>query len=285
MKSHLAFLVAIALVASPLGGRAAEEVPPGFTPIANASVVYGDGVTQSLVYQDEQGVKWQTVVPGMNVRCPESPSVYWIGADGKRYVYPMEYVFTTRYHVSSQKVVWLPCETLDVFAFGGRMPLRAGSLMKTELNPKVYVVMADQTIRPIPDEETAQALFGGHWASLVFDLPETFFTDYVVGEELSPTDLPDGLLGQGGDGTPAISWRGEWRQLDWSTALSLRFNDVGGRYFAGTDVVKAQLLKKSSSDLIPMAEVPGQASRMIGNPWAEPVAEQPPFPVVYGNVY
>jgi hypothetical protein len=283
MKSLHALVVVLAMAVSPLNVWADDGVPEGWTPIANASVLYGDNAHQALIYQDGEANRWQTVVPGTNVRCPESPSVYWIGGDGQRYVYPMEYVFTSRYHPSAQKVVWLPCSTLDLFPFGGRMPLRAGSLVKTQLNPKVYVVMGDQELRAIPDEETALALFGERWAQLVFDLPETFFTDYTVGEELTVRNIPDGLLGQSADGTPAVSWKGEWRQIDWNSALVLRFHDTGSRYHAVTDQVKSQLVKQEGDLPSTVLDVPGLLSRVIGNPWSEVVAEE--FPVVYGNVY
>lgn len=122
-------------------------------------------------------------------------SVYYLGADGKRYVFPNEATYFSWYgDFSSVKTI--PQSELESYPLGKNVTMRPGTkLVKITTNPKVYAVEPDGVLRPIPDEATALALYGENWNKKIVDVPDAFFTNYTISSEAVADDAyPEGTL-------------------------------------------------------------------------------------------
>lgn len=136
------------------------------------------------------------------------PAVYYLAADGKRYTFPNDKIYRSWYSDFSGVQVISDAE-LASYYIGGNVKYRAGTrLVKITTDPRVYAVEPTGTLRHIPDEATAIALYGANWAQMVDDLPDAFFAppNYNIGTAL-PTGgatLPSGYLATDGSTTYLI---------------------------------------------------------------------------------
>ena len=121
-------------------------------------------------------------------------SVYYLGADGKRYVFPNEQTYFSWYSDWSG-VVTIPQSELETYPLAANVTIRPGTkLVKITTNPTVYSVEANGTLRSIVSESNAAALWGANWAKRVVDVPDSFFTNYTVGTALTAGAYPAGSL-------------------------------------------------------------------------------------------
>lgn len=122
-------------------------------------------------------------------------SVYYLGADSKRYVFPNETTYNSWYSDFST-VKTISQSELESYSLGSNVTVRPGTrLVKITTNPKVYAVEAGGILKGIPDEATAKTLYGDDWAKRVSDVPDAFFTNYTVSSEaISATAYPTGTL-------------------------------------------------------------------------------------------
>lgn len=122
-------------------------------------------------------------------------SVYYLGGDGKRYVFPNEQTYFSWYSDFSS-VVTIPQSELESYSLGANVTIRPGTkLVKITTDPKVYAVESDGKLKHISDEATAIALYGANWAKKVVDVPDAFFTNYTVASgQVSSTAYPEGSL-------------------------------------------------------------------------------------------
>jgi len=126
-------------------------------------------------------------------------SVYYLGADGKRYVFPNESTYFSWYSDFSG-VVTISQSELESYNLGKNVTMRPGtSLVKITTNPNVYAVTPGGDLLLIPSEEVAMALYGEAWASRVVDIADSFFTNYEIASgEASADMLPAGSLAKFG---------------------------------------------------------------------------------------
>ncbi|MDD5031777.1 MAG: hypothetical protein PHR36_01895 [Patescibacteria group bacterium] len=122
-------------------------------------------------------------------------SVYYLGADGKRYVFPNEQTYFSWYSDFSG-VVTIPQSELESYSLGANVTMRPGTkLVKITTNPKVYAVEPNGTLKWVPSEAVAVALYGADWAKRVVDVSDAFFTNYTVSAtNVSATAYPAGSL-------------------------------------------------------------------------------------------
>src|SRR3989339_832374 len=124
-------------------------------------------------------------------------AVYYIGNDGKKYVFPDMKTYFTWYE-NFDAVVKVSVTELDLYTNGGAVTVRPGTkLVKTSDTAKVFAIEPGGVARHIPTAEIASALFGANWASRVVDLIPGFFSNYPEGTALSTT-LPTGTLAKDG---------------------------------------------------------------------------------------
>ncbi len=127
-------------------------------------------------------------------------SIYYLAADGKRYVFPNEQTYFSWYSDFSS-VVTIPQSELESYPLGKNVTIRPGTkLVKITTDPKVYAVEPGGDLVWVPDETTASTLYGANWAQRVVDVSDSFFTNYnVIDEEVSATAYPEGSLVKFGD--------------------------------------------------------------------------------------
>jgi len=149
-------------------------------------------LAMSVVAVPEVGA---TASAGDLIKMDGLSSVYYLGADGKRYVFPNEQTYFSWYSDFSG-VVTIPQSELEGYPLGANVTVRPGTkLVKITTNPKVYAVEADGTLVGVPSEAVALALYGETWASRVIDVPDAFFTNYTVSSsEVSADAYPQGSL-------------------------------------------------------------------------------------------
>jgi hypothetical protein len=117
---------------------------------------------------------------GSLIKGMTSSSVYYL-ADGKRYAFPNESVFFTWYGDFSS-VMTVSDTELASYQLAGNVTYRPGSrLVKIQTDPKVYAVSRYGILRWVNSEYMAALLYGQNWNTNVDDIPDTFFTNYLVG--------------------------------------------------------------------------------------------------------
>ena len=131
---------------------------------------------------------------GSLLKVQGSAAVYYIGPDGKKYVFPDGKTYNTWFDNFSQ-VKEVSLSDLDKYPDGGAMPVKGGvKLITHQDTAKVYAVEPGGILRHIPSEAKAKELFGDDWYTRVVDvLPGFFATSYQLGDELSNT-LPNGYV-------------------------------------------------------------------------------------------
>lgn len=121
-------------------------------------------------------------------------TVYYLGQDNKRYVFPNDKTYLSWFDTFSY-VKQISDEELMKYSLGGNVTYKPGSrLIKIETSPQVYVVTRGGVRRAIASEEVAVQLYGQDWKTRVDDMPDSFFTNYTDGptimsrNDFSPTD-------------------------------------------------------------------------------------------------
>jgi hypothetical protein len=154
-------------------------------------------LSMSVVVAPEAGAAAQA---GDLIKMDGLSSVYYLAADGKRYVFPNEKTYFSWYSDFSG-VVTIPQAELETYPLGANVTVRPGTkLIKITTDPKVYAVETDGMLKHVPDEATAQTLWGADWANRVVDIADAFFTNYTVtGEEVMADAYPTGSLVQFGE--------------------------------------------------------------------------------------
>ncbi len=121
-------------------------------------------------------------------------SVYYLGSDGKRYVFPNESTYMSWYS-NFDGVVTIPASELQSYPLGGNVTMRAGTkLVKITTDPSVYAVEPNGVLRKIQSEAQAAVLFGSNWNKRVVDVSDAFFTNYTIGSALANGATPAGSL-------------------------------------------------------------------------------------------
>ena len=121
-------------------------------------------------------------------------AVYFLGNDGKRYVFPTSAVYFS-WHKDFSGVVTISSSELQSYPLGGNIAVRPGTkLVKITTDPSVYAVEANGTLRKIQSEADAIAIYGANWAKRVIDVPDAFFTNYTIGTPLTSGTVAAGTL-------------------------------------------------------------------------------------------
>ncbi|PJE75866.1 hypothetical protein COV04_02890 [Candidatus Uhrbacteria bacterium CG10_big_fil_rev_8_21_14_0_10_48_11] len=128
------------------------------------------------------------------IKMDGSTSVYYLGTDGLRYVFPNSKTYFTWYSDFSS-VVTVSQSEMQSYHIKGNITYRPGTrLVKITTDPHVYAVEPGGTLRWIENESIATTLYGSNWASLVDDVPDEFFVNYTLGSSISTNSYPTGSL-------------------------------------------------------------------------------------------
>lgn len=126
-----------------------------------------------------------TLGGGRLIKMSGSSTVYFLGANGRRYVFPNERVFRSWFPVTPA-VRTVSREEMARYPIGGNVTYRPGTRMvKIQTDPKIYAVSRDGLLRHVTSESVAKALYGPEWNTKIDDISEAFFVDYRVGPAVS----------------------------------------------------------------------------------------------------
>ncbi len=131
------------------------------------------------------GLLMSAVQPAGTLIKGSLPAVYYVGNDGKRYVFPNDKVYFSWYQDFSQ-VVTVTDSELASYVIGGNVTYRPGvRLVKIQSDPKVYAVSRGGVLRWITTEALAARLYGADWNKMIDDVPDSFFVNYTTGEPIA----------------------------------------------------------------------------------------------------
>ena len=155
------------------------------------------------------------------IKMAGNSSVYYLGSDGKRYVFPNSTTYFSWYPDFSG-VVTIPSAELQSYPLGGNVTMRPGTkLVKITTDPSVYAVEPNGTLRKIQSEAQAAALYGTNWNKRVVDVPDAFFTNYTVGAVLANGATPVGSLVKNASGADVYYYDGtNYRKVANEAALT-----------------------------------------------------------------
>lgn len=122
---------------------------------------------------------------GKIVKRAGETTLYYIGIDGNRYIFPNEKTYKS-WFVDFSDVEEVSDEELSEYPLVGNIRYRPGVLLiKIQTDPKVYAVSKNGVLRWIRNERLAKKLYGDFWSQLVEDVSAAFFTNYSVGEDIN----------------------------------------------------------------------------------------------------
>lgn len=160
------------------------------------------------------------------IKMAGNSSVYYLGADGKRYVFPNSETYFSWY-TDFSGVITIPASELQSYPLGANVTMRPGTkLVKITTDPSVYAVEPNGVLRKIQSEAQASALYGTNWSKRVVDVADAFFTNYTVGSALPVGQYPAGSLVKNASGSDIFYFDGtNYRKIANEAALSAnRFN-------------------------------------------------------------
>jgi|GEM_PF-1119339 len=159
-------------------------------------------VIMSVLYMLCFAAAVQAASPGELIKLPDDgnpettrdSAVYYVGPDGKRYVFPNSRTYFTWYeNFDSVKVV--SEAELAAIPIGGNVTYRPGTRMVKIISaPDVYAVEPGGTLRWVQTEEIARTLYGTDWNQRIDDIPTAFFVNYSVGAPLAASFYPVGSV-------------------------------------------------------------------------------------------
>jgi len=128
-----------------------------------------------------------SVLSGKLIKGTTNSTVYYLGIDNKRYVFPDQATFFSWYDDYSQVEVISDTELADI-AIGGLVTIKPGiKMVKVTTLPKVYAVDQGGVLRWVETEGLAQQLYGSDWANQIIDISDAFFINYKIGQTISLT--------------------------------------------------------------------------------------------------
>lgn len=121
---------------------------------------------------------------GRWLKLPSEDAVYFINNNNNRYVYPFRGVWESYFGNDFSRVEITTSAYLALYPLVGNVTFKVGSLIKIPSVKNVYIVRESAVIDWIGSESKAIELYGGNWAGLVYDVPESFSPDYTQGVKI-----------------------------------------------------------------------------------------------------
>ncbi len=154
-----------------------RSVAVGF--ITLAAVV---GVSAALAYS-QHAEATTTISSGDLIRGQSFSAVYYMGADGYRYVFPNDKTYFTWYS-NFDTVEWMSDADLGKIQIGGNVTYKPGvKMIKINTDPKVYAVHENGALYWVDSEATATTLYGSAWNTRIDDVADAFFSNYTLSGE------------------------------------------------------------------------------------------------------
>lgn len=117
------------------------------------------------------------------VRGVSTRAVYLL-QNGKRWAFPSERVYKSWY-VDFSAVVVVSDASLATVPLAGNVTYRPGvRLVKLQTDPRVFAIGQYGVLRHIASETAARELYGDAWATLVDDILDVTFSNYLEGSDV-----------------------------------------------------------------------------------------------------
>lgn len=119
------------------------------------------------------------------IKGANNPAVYFMGADGFRYVFPNDKTYFSWYsNFNTVKVI--ADADLPKIQIGGNVTYKPGARMiKIQSDPKTYAVAEGGVLRHVSTEAVAIALYGSDWNKKIDDVADGFFGNYKIGDAIT----------------------------------------------------------------------------------------------------
>ncbi len=137
-------------------------------------------------------VSIESVQAGDLFRGETLSAVYYMGADGFRYVFPTSGTYFTWYD-DFNDVKFVADSDLPKVQIGGNISYKPGvRMIKIDSDPKTYAIDAGGTLRHVASEAVATDLYGSAWNTMIDDMPDAYFANtYAMGSEISSSSQFD----------------------------------------------------------------------------------------------
>lgn len=139
------------------------------------------------------------------IRGESFSAVYYMGADGFRYVFPNQKAYDTWYS-DFDDVKFISDSDLAKIQIGGNVTYRPGvRMVKIDTNNDTFAVTKGGVLRHVTTEQVAIDLYGSAWNTMIDDVPDGFFTNYTIGDpinssgEYNPTNETSAVTSINGD--------------------------------------------------------------------------------------
>jgi len=121
-----------------------------------------------------------------------STTTYYYGTNGLKYIFPDAATYSSWYTGFSAVKIISDAE-LAAISTTGNVTVRPGKLVQVVsmdspwqvMDPKVYAVSRGGVVHWLKTVEAAVAIFGANWESQIVAVPESFFTSYTSGADIS----------------------------------------------------------------------------------------------------
>ncbi len=132
-----------------------------------------------------------SIEAGDLIRGETFSAVYYMGADGFRYVFVNEKTFFTWYD-NFDDVVFITDEELGQIQICGNVTYKPGSKMiKINTDPKVYYVDEGGSLYWVSSESLATEMYGSNWNQQIDDVPDGFFSNYTITGDEAVASMAD----------------------------------------------------------------------------------------------
>ena len=201
------------------------------------------------------------------IKMSGNSSVYYLGSDGKRYVFPNSTTYFSWYSDFSG-VVTIPASELQSYPLGGNVTMRPGTkLVKITTDPSVYAVEPNGSLRKIQSEAQAAALYGTDWAKRVVDVPDAFFVNYSMGSALTDGSVPAGSLVKNAGSASVYYYDGSnYRMIGSEAAFNAnRFNWSNVITLSSTITAGGSAISGAETSLVNVAQGSGSTPVSTGS--------------------
>jgi hypothetical protein len=188
-------------------------------------VVEEEGEEPEEVVVEEEVVRGQlvTLADDQNPTTHHDEAVYVLDANDQRHAFPSETIFFSWYE-DFDDVTVIDATEMASYQLGKNVTMRPGTnLIKLTTDPNVYTVEPGSILRLIESETIAIDLYGDDWADRVRDVPDVFWGNYSVGDNIDSAVHPDGTLGVTPNGEVIYILNGSHQGMPGSVFSYMRF--------------------------------------------------------------
>ena len=120
---------------------------------------------------------------GTLVKSPDNNIVYLIGNDIKKHPFADPDIYNS-WKINEENVQLVSNEFINSFEMGKSVQFKPGTLVKTDNNPRVYLVGDEWDLHWLANENVARSLYGSDWNKNIKIISESLFADYSIASDI-----------------------------------------------------------------------------------------------------